>query len=90
MEQLRLRFQFFTSAMQFNLMPENQLLSPNATLVKKLRDAIHQLKLRCGLRLLLDAKSAMKFTSPDFLTKNRDKSFESKPYKKREGSGGGG
>ncbi|MBA0836692.1 hypothetical protein Goarm_008887 [Gossypium armourianum] len=49
MEQLRLRFQFFASAMQFNLMPEDQLLSPKATLVKKFRDAIHRLKLRYGL-----------------------------------------
>ncbi|OMO76428.1 Glycosyl transferase, family 48 [Corchorus capsularis] len=49
MEQLRLRFQFFASAMQFNLMPEDQLLSPKATLVRKLRDAIHLLKLRYGL-----------------------------------------
>ncbi|XVF27644.1 hypothetical protein REPUB_Repub14bG0126000 [Reevesia pubescens] len=49
MGQLRLRFQFFASAMQFNLMPEDQLLMPKATLVKKLRDAIHRLKLRYGL-----------------------------------------
>ncbi|XVF87488.1 hypothetical protein PTKIN_Ptkin18bG0124100 [Pterospermum kingtungense] len=49
MEQLRLRFQFFASAMQFNLMPEDQLLSTKATLVRKLRDAIHRLKLRYGL-----------------------------------------
>lgn len=48
-EQLRLRFQFFASAMQFNLMPEEQLLSPKATLVKKLRDAIHRFRLRYGL-----------------------------------------
>ncbi|KAJ0017960.1 hypothetical protein Pint_10569 [Pistacia integerrima] len=50
-EQLRLRFQFFASAMQFNLMPEEELLGPKATLVKKLRDAIHRLKLRYGLGL---------------------------------------
>ncbi|KAF5728909.1 hypothetical protein HS088_TW21G01063 [Tripterygium wilfordii] len=48
-EQLRLRFQFFAGAMQFNLMPEDNLLSPKMTLVKKLRDAIHRLKLRYGL-----------------------------------------
>ncbi|XP_048229927.1 callose synthase 11 [Ricinus communis] len=48
-DQLRLRFQFFASALQFNLMPEEQLLSPKMTLVKKLRDAIHRLKLRYGL-----------------------------------------
>ncbi|KAI4299377.1 hypothetical protein L6164_032844 [Bauhinia variegata] len=46
--QLRLRFQFFASALQFNLMPEEQLLSTQATLVKKLRDAIHRVKLRYG------------------------------------------
>ncbi|WJX22282.1 Callose synthase 11 [Trifolium repens] len=44
--QLRLRFQFFASAMQFNLMPEEELLSQQATLLKKVRDAIHRLKLR--------------------------------------------
>lgn len=47
--QLRLRFQFFASAMQFNLMPEEKQLSPQATLLKKLREAIHRLKLRYGL-----------------------------------------
>ncbi|XP_037492451.1 callose synthase 11 isoform X2 [Jatropha curcas] len=47
--QLRLRFPFFASALQFNLMPEEQLLGPKMTLVKKLRDAIHRLKLRYGL-----------------------------------------
>ncbi|GMH15848.1 hypothetical protein Nepgr_017689 [Nepenthes gracilis] len=49
-EQLRLRFQFFASAMQFNLMPEEQ--PPNApviTLVNKLRDAVQRLRLRYGL-----------------------------------------
>ncbi|WJX26616.1 Callose synthase 11 [Trifolium repens] len=44
--QLRLRFQFFASALQFNLMPEEELLSQQATLLKKVRDAIHRLKLR--------------------------------------------
>ncbi|GAV88560.1 Glucan_synthase domain-containing protein/FKS1_dom1 domain-containing protein [Cephalotus follicularis] len=48
-EQLRLRFQFFASAMQFNLMPEEQPPGPQLTLVKKLREAIHRLKLRYGL-----------------------------------------
>ncbi|ONI10429.1 hypothetical protein PRUPE_4G047200 [Prunus persica] len=47
--QLRLRFQFFTSALQFNLMPEEESLHPEVTMVKKLRDAIHRLKLRYGL-----------------------------------------
>ncbi|KAH7857240.1 hypothetical protein Vadar_010462 [Vaccinium darrowii] len=48
-EQLRLRFQFFASALQFNLKPEDQIASLQATLVLKLRDAIHRLKLRYGL-----------------------------------------
>ncbi|KAK7327885.1 hypothetical protein VNO77_21978 [Canavalia gladiata] len=47
--QLRLRFQFFASAMQFNLMPEEKLLSQQPTLLKKLRDAVHRFKLRYGL-----------------------------------------
>ncbi|XP_004294021.1 PREDICTED: callose synthase 11 [Fragaria vesca subsp. vesca] len=50
-KQLRLRFQFFASALQFNLMPEEQSLRPELTMVKKLRDAIHRLKLRYGLGL---------------------------------------
>ncbi|KAL6992579.1 Callose synthase 11 [Sarracenia purpurea var. burkii] len=48
-EQLRLRFQFFASALQFNFKPEDQILSPQATLVHKFRDAIHRVKLRYGL-----------------------------------------
>ncbi|KAF8007893.1 hypothetical protein BT93_K1785 [Corymbia citriodora subsp. variegata] len=48
-EQLRLRFQFFASAIQFNLMPEEQLLNARGTLKSKLNDAIHRLKLRYGL-----------------------------------------
>ncbi|KAI3456263.1 hypothetical protein Pfo_012926 [Paulownia fortunei] len=47
--QLRLRFQFFASALQFNLIPEDQTLSSEATVVHKLRDAIHRVKLRYGL-----------------------------------------
>ncbi|KAG2687606.1 hypothetical protein I3760_09G059700 [Carya illinoinensis] len=47
--QLRLRFQFFASAMQFSLMPEVLPINTNMTLVKKLRDAIHLLKLRYGI-----------------------------------------
>ncbi|GAB2242531.1 hypothetical protein Droror1_Dr00019306 [Drosera rotundifolia] len=47
-QQLRLRFQFFASAIQFNLMPEEQL--PDGRGVRnKFRDAIHRLKLRYGL-----------------------------------------
>ncbi|GLT86898.1 hypothetical protein SLE2022_050080 [Rubroshorea leprosula] len=48
-QQLRLRFQFFASAIQFNLMPEEQLLRPGGTLKNKFKDAIHRLKLRYGL-----------------------------------------
>ncbi|KAH7651839.1 callose synthase protein [Dioscorea alata] len=48
-EQLRLRFQFFASAMQFNLMPEEQLFQDRGTLKSKFKDAIHRLKLRYGL-----------------------------------------
>ncbi|XP_074308092.1 callose synthase 11 [Silene latifolia] len=48
--QLRLRFQFFASAMQFNLMPEEQLPTvPVMTLVNKLRDAVQRIRLRYGL-----------------------------------------
>ncbi|CAK9181810.1 unnamed protein product [Ilex paraguariensis] len=49
LQQLRLRFQFFASALQFNLMPEGKAAISQATLVHKLRDAIHRLKLRYGL-----------------------------------------
>ncbi|XP_058221349.1 callose synthase 12 [Rhododendron vialii] len=49
MEQLRLRFQFFASAMQFNLMPEELLLNARGTIKSKFKDAIHRLKLRYGL-----------------------------------------
>ncbi|OAY34059.1 callose synthase 12 [Manihot esculenta] len=48
-QQLRLRFQFFASAIQFNLMPEEQLLNARGTLKSKFKDAIHRLKLRYGL-----------------------------------------
>ncbi|XP_077229308.1 callose synthase 12-like [Tasmannia lanceolata] len=47
--QLRLRFQFFASAMQFNLMPEEQLLGTRGTLRNKFSDAVRRLKLRYGL-----------------------------------------
>ncbi|KAL4347627.1 hypothetical protein GQ457_17G005410 [Hibiscus cannabinus] len=47
-QQLKLRFQFFASAMQFNLIPEEQLLDFRATFKTKLNDAIHRLKLRYG------------------------------------------
>ncbi|KAF9588439.1 hypothetical protein IFM89_010198 [Coptis chinensis] len=48
-QQLRLRFQFFASALQFNLMPEEQLFKERGTLRNKFNDAIHRLKLRYGL-----------------------------------------
>ncbi|KAJ9170954.1 hypothetical protein P3X46_019013 [Hevea brasiliensis] len=48
-QQLTLRFQFFASAIQFNLMPEEQLLNARGTLKSKFKDAIHRLKLRYGL-----------------------------------------
>ncbi|GAB4824930.1 Callose synthase 12 [Ancistrocladus abbreviatus] len=46
-QQLRLRFQFFASAIQFNLMPEEQLLGGRG-MRNKFKDAIHRLKLRYG------------------------------------------
>ena len=49
MQQLRLRFEFFASAMQFNIMPEKQLLQDHGTLKSKFNDAILRLKLRYGL-----------------------------------------
>ncbi|OVA14927.1 Glycosyl transferase [Macleaya cordata] len=48
-QQLRLRFQFFASALQFNLMPEEQLFKMRGTLRNKFNDAIRRLKLRYGL-----------------------------------------
>ncbi|CAI9089404.1 OLC1v1023971C1 [Oldenlandia corymbosa var. corymbosa] len=48
MQHLRLRFQFFASAIQFNLMPEEQLLNARGTLKSKFHDAINRLKLRYG------------------------------------------
>ncbi|KAF5741509.1 Callose synthase 12 [Tripterygium wilfordii] len=48
-QQLRLRFQFFASAIQFNLMPEEHLLNTRGTLKNKFKDAIYRLKLRYGL-----------------------------------------
>ncbi|XP_010919535.1 callose synthase 12 [Elaeis guineensis] len=48
-QQLRLRFQFFASAMQFNLMPEEQLFKDRGSLRSKFSDAVNRLKLRYGL-----------------------------------------
>ncbi|XP_010656968.2 callose synthase 12 [Vitis vinifera] len=47
-QQLRLRFQFFASAIKFNLMPEEQLLH-GRNMRNRFNDAIHRLKLRYGL-----------------------------------------
>ncbi|KAJ4820602.1 glucan synthase-like 1 [Rhynchospora pubera] len=47
--QLRLRFQFFASAMQFNLMPEEQLFQEHGTMRIKFRNFLQRLKLRYGL-----------------------------------------
>lgn len=49
LQQLRLRFQFFASALHFNLMSEEQLFRPRGTMQTRLRDAILRLKLRYGL-----------------------------------------
>ncbi|KAD3641998.1 hypothetical protein R6Q59_004617 [Mikania micrantha] len=47
-QQLRLRFQFFASAMQFSLMPEEQLLNTRGSLRSKFKDTLHRFKLRYG------------------------------------------
>ncbi|WJX69266.1 Callose synthase 12 [Trifolium repens] len=49
MQQLKLRFQFFATAVLFNLMPEEQLLNARVTLSSKFRDAVRRMKLRYGL-----------------------------------------
>ncbi|KAK7272375.1 hypothetical protein RJT34_28919 [Clitoria ternatea] len=48
MQQLKLRFQFFATAVLFNLMPEEQLLNVRGTLKSKVKDAINRMKLRYG------------------------------------------
>ncbi|KAK9150115.1 hypothetical protein Syun_008424 [Stephania yunnanensis] len=65
-QQFKLRFQFFASAMQFNLMPEELLYKEKGTLRNKLNNAIHRLKLRYGLgrpykKLELNQFEAIKF-----------------------------
>ncbi|XP_058100552.1 callose synthase 12-like [Magnolia sinica] len=47
--QLRLRFEFFASAMQFNLIPEEHPFEKGGTLMSKFSDAVNRLKLRYGL-----------------------------------------
>ncbi|XP_004487377.1 callose synthase 12 [Cicer arietinum] len=49
MQQLKLRFQFFATAVLFNLIPEEQLLNAGGTLSSKFKDAIRRMKLRYGL-----------------------------------------
>ncbi|KAK8481923.1 hypothetical protein V6N13_017641 [Hibiscus sabdariffa] len=48
-QQLKLRFQFFANAIQFNLMPEEQLLNAGGTFRNRLNDSIHRFMLRYGL-----------------------------------------
>ncbi|XP_017974639.1 PREDICTED: callose synthase 12 [Theobroma cacao] len=48
-KQLRLRFQFFASAIQFNLMVPELPFNSRETLKKMLKDSIQRLKLRYGL-----------------------------------------
>ncbi|KAL2466485.1 Callose synthase 12 [Abeliophyllum distichum] len=51
-QHLRFRFQYLASAIQFNLMPGEQLLNASGThpTPSKLKAALYRLKLRCGLR----------------------------------------
>ncbi|CAK8536422.1 unnamed protein product [Lathyrus sativus] len=49
MQQLKLRFQFFATAVLFNLMPEEQLFNGRGTLSSKVKDAVRRMKLRYGL-----------------------------------------
>ncbi|KAM3370692.1 hypothetical protein ACQJBY_018185 [Aegilops geniculata] len=49
MEQLRLRFQFFANAMSFNIMPEEQHENGHNSILRKLRNCCHRLRLRHGL-----------------------------------------
>jgi len=47
-KQLRLRFQFFASAIQFHLIPEELLFKVKGGLKAKVRDAVRRLQLRYG------------------------------------------
>ncbi|KAK8988034.1 hypothetical protein V6N11_065633 [Hibiscus sabdariffa] len=49
-EHLRYRFQFFAGAIQSNLMPQEETNISCGTSRGKFSEAIHRLKLRCGLR----------------------------------------
>lgn len=50
-QQLRLRFQFFASAMQFNMLPEDQLIDQTwgRNIIGRFNNMIQRLKLRYGL-----------------------------------------
>lgn len=50
-EQLRWRFRFFATAIQFSLLPQEEIRITGGSLREKLCEAIHQLKVRCGLQL---------------------------------------
>ncbi|TYI38586.1 hypothetical protein ES332_A02G038900v1 [Gossypium tomentosum] len=50
-EQLRWRFWFFATAIQFNLMPQEEIKISGGSLREKLCEAFHQLKVRCRLQL---------------------------------------
>ncbi|KAK8365241.1 hypothetical protein V6Z11_A02G040700, partial [Gossypium hirsutum] len=49
-EQLRWRFRFFATAIQFNLLRQEEIMITGGSLREKLCEAIHQLKVRCGLQ----------------------------------------
>ncbi|GMJ01889.1 enhancer of edr1 3, glucan synthase-like 5, GLUCAN SYNTHASE-LIKE 5, POWDERY MILDEW RESISTANT 4 [Hibiscus trionum] len=53
-EQLSLRFRFFATAIQFNLMPQEETKISCPTLREQFSEAIHRLKVRCGLRKPLE------------------------------------
>ncbi|KAL5715511.1 Callose synthase 12 [Ranunculus cassubicifolius] len=66
-QQLRLRFQFFASALQFNLMPVEQLCQTRGTIMNNINDFVRRMKLRYGLgrpfnKLESDQVGANKFT----------------------------
>ncbi|QCE09672.1 callose synthase [Vigna unguiculata] len=66
MKQLKLRFQFFASAVLFNLMPEEQSLNASRALSNKVKDVIHRMKLRYGfghsyMKLESNQREANKF-----------------------------
>ncbi|MBA0672518.1 hypothetical protein Goklo_029202, partial [Gossypium klotzschianum] len=50
-EQMRWRFQFFATATQFNLMPQEEIKISGGSLREKLCEAFHQVKVRCGPQL---------------------------------------